>query len=274
MKFWLTLLYVILGFFGCGLLFHFATRKYLNPYKLYFIFGKKGAGKTTYETKLACQYLKKGWNVYTDLPELYVPGIRYFPYESLGEFVPEEHSLLILGEAGIKFDARHFKTFKPELRDFFAFQRKYKVVCYMDSQTFDVDKKIRDRTDGMYLQQNVLRVFTVGRKIIKKIKLVEASSEGESRIAEDLKFAPFYTWTFTFIPCWAGKFDSGAIIDKKPYLEYTVVGSDAFSAAIPDDPHEALSELKARDRWSSRANGIRRRFRHKRGDSDLDGLDP
>lgn len=242
MKFWFTLLYIFLGFMGAASVFHVLTRKYLNPYKLYFIFGKKGAGKTTFETKLACKYLKKGWNVYTDLPELYVPGIRFFPFEALGDFVPEEHSLLILGEAGIKFDARHFKTFKPSLRDFFAFQRKYKVVCYMDSQTFDVDKKIRDRTDGMYLQQNVLRVFTVGKKIIKKITLVEASAEGESRIAENLKFAPIYTWTFTFIPFWAGKFDSGAIIDKKPYLDYKVVGEDTFTPAIPADPEEDIPE--------------------------------
>ena len=127
-----TLLSIFLFFLGSLLVFDRATRRYVNPYKLYFIFGKKGAGKTTFETKLAVKYLKKGWNVYTDLPELYVPGVRYFHYDSLGEFVPEEHSLLILGEAGIKFDSRHFKTFKPELRDFFPFQRKYKVVCYMD----------------------------------------------------------------------------------------------------------------------------------------------
>ena len=221
------------GFFSLVLIWHFLTRKYVNPYRLYFIFGKKGAGKTTYETKLACQFLKKGWNVYTDLPELYVPGIRYFPYEQLGDFVPEEHSLLILGEAGIKFDARHFKDFKPSLRDFFAFQRKYKVIVYMDSQTFDVDKKIRDRTDAMFLQVNFLRVFSIGKRIIKKITLVEASAQGESRIAENLVFAPFFTWTFTFIPRWAGKFDSNAVIDRKPYLAYTVVGDPPV--AIPDD---------------------------------------
>lgn len=240
MKFWAMFFYLFLGSIGVVLLFHFATRKYLNPYKLYFIFGKKGAGKTTFETKLAVKYLKKGWHVYTDLPELYVPGIRYFPYEQLGDFVPEEHSLLILGEAGIKFDARNFKNFKPALRDFFAFQRKYKVICYMDSQTFDVDKKIRDRTDAMFLQQNVLRVWSIGKRINKKIKLVESSAEGESRIAEDLVFAPFFTWTFTFIPFWAGKFDSNAVIDPKPYLEYTVVGTDESAADDPDEDQAAV----------------------------------
>jgi len=233
LRFWLNLLLVFFGLIGIVLIWHFATRRYLNPYKLYFIFGVKGAGKTTYETKLACKYLKKGWNVYTDLPELYVPGIRFFPHDDLGEFVPEEHSLLILGEAGLKFDNRNFKSFKPSLRDFFAFQRKYKVVCYMDSQTFDVDKKIRDRTDGMFLQVNLLRVFSVGKRIKKKITLVEASSQGESRIAENLVFAPFYTWTFTYIPRWAGKFDTNAVIDQKPYLKYRVVGED-LPSAIPD----------------------------------------
>lgn len=39
----------------CIVTSYWGTRKYLNPYKLYFIFGKKGAGKTTYETKLAYQ---------------------------------------------------------------------------------------------------------------------------------------------------------------------------------------------------------------------------
>lgn len=222
--------YAALIFLGGLLVFERVTRKYVNPYKLYFIFGKKGAGKTTYETKLAYKYLKKGWNVYTDLPELYVPGIRFFKYQDLGDFVPEEHSLLILGEAGIKFDNRNFKNFKPELRDFFAFQRKYKVICYMDSQTFDVDKKIRDRTDGMFLQVNIARVWSVGKRIKKKIKLVESSAEGESRIAEDLVYAPFYTWTFTFIPRWAGRFDSNAVIDRKPYLEYHVVGENQIPA--------------------------------------------
>lgn len=225
---------ILVGLIGFLLIYDRATRKYVNPYKLYFIFGKKGAGKTTYETKLAYQYLKKGWNVYTDLPELYVPGIRFFEYKDLGDFVPEEHSLLILGEAGIKFDNRNFKNFKPELRDFFAFQRKYKVICYMDSQTFDVDKKIRDRTDGMFLQVNLFRVFSVGKRISKKIKLVESSAEGESRIAEDLVYAPFYTWTLTFIPRWAGRFDSNAVIDRKPYLDYRVVGTDQ-PLAIEDD---------------------------------------
>ena len=40
-----VLLYIVCGFLAFGLIFDRATRKYLNPYKLYFIFGKKGAFK-------------------------------------------------------------------------------------------------------------------------------------------------------------------------------------------------------------------------------------
>ena len=43
------------------------TQKYVNPYKLIFIFGKKGSGKSTLLTKYALDYLKRGWNVYRKL---------------------------------------------------------------------------------------------------------------------------------------------------------------------------------------------------------------
>ena len=47
--------------------------KYRNPYKLYMVFGRKGSGKTTLMNKLAQQYLKKGWSVYSnsDIPGCY-----------------------------------------------------------------------------------------------------------------------------------------------------------------------------------------------------------
>ena len=100
-------------FFVLIFLFNALTRKYLNPYKLYFLFGAKGSGKTLTETKLIFKYLKRGWNVYSDLPELQIPGVRLFATSDLGDFVPEANSLLILGEVGTKFDKRNFKSFHP-----------------------------------------------------------------------------------------------------------------------------------------------------------------
>lgn len=211
---------LLIYFFTAFFIWDLLTRKYLNPFKLYFIFGAKGAGKTITETKLCVQYMKKGWLVYTDMQELLIPGVRRFDWHDLGDFVPEANSLLILSEVGTKFDKRNFKDFKPSLRDFFVFQRKYKVVCFMDSQSYDVDLKIRDRCDGMYLCQNVLRVWCIAKRIYKRPEILEASGEQESRIVENLKIAPLTSWLYTFIPAWCNLYDTGYIIDKKPYLAY------------------------------------------------------
>lgn len=216
---------------GFPLLWDFTTRKYLNPYKLYLVFGKKGSGKSTYLVKLARKHLKKGWIVYTNMEELFMPGVRHFEIKHLGDFVPEAHSLLILDEVGMIWDNRDYKTFKPQVRDFFKLQRHYHVKVYMASQTFDVDKKLRDLCDGMYLHSNFARVFTLGKRITRRVVITESTSEAESRISEDLKICPFWEWTLTYIPRWAKFFDSHAIPDK-PHLRYS---TDSLTPALDGD---------------------------------------
>lgn len=214
---------VFFGFVIFAFVFAFAwdlcTRKYLNIYKLYLVFGKKGSGKSTYLVKLAVKHLKKGWVVYTNMEELFIPGVRHFNIQHLGDFIPDSHSLLLLDEVGMIWDNRDYKNFRTPVRDFFKLQRHYKVKVYLASQTFDVDKKIRDLTDGMFLHQNVARVFTVGKRITRKVVVTESTSEAESRIAEDLVICPFWDWTFTFIPRWSKYFDSHAVPDL-PKLDY------------------------------------------------------
>lgn len=206
-----------------------ATRSYLNPYKLYLVFGKKGSGKSTYLVKLAQIHLKKGWKVYTNMEELFLPGVRHFDIQHLGDFVPEAQSLLLLDEVGMIWDNRDYKLFKPCVRDFFKLQRHYHVKIYMASQTFDVDKKIRDLCDGMFLHQSFLRVFTLGKRITRKVVITQSTSEAESRISEDLVICPIWDWTLTYIPRWAGFFDSHAIPDKPP-LAYR---EDTERASLP-----------------------------------------
>lgn len=203
--------------------FDFTTRKYLNPYKLYLVFGKKGSGKSTYLVKLAQKYMKKGWLVYTNMEELFISGVRHFEIKHLGDYVPEAHSLLLLDEVGMVWDNRDYKLFKSSVRDFFKLQRHYRVIVYMASQTFDVDKKIRDLCDGMFLHQRLARVFTLGKRITRKVIITEAIGDAESRISENLVMCPFWNWTFTYIPKYAKFFDSHAI-PEKPYLEYSEDG--------------------------------------------------
>lgn len=225
-------LFVVLAvLFGLFFVFDLATRKYLNPYKLYLVFGKKGSGKSTYLVKLAWRYLhkRKGWKVYTNMEELFIPGVRHFNIQHLGDFVPEANSLLLLDEVGMIWDNRDYKVFKPQVRDFFKLQRHYRVLVYMASQTFDVDKKLRDLCDGMFLHSNFARIFTLGKRITRKVVITQSTSEAESRIAEDLVVCPFWDWTLTCIPKYAKHFDSHSIPDK-PYLEYS-----EDSAALPAD---------------------------------------
>lgn len=195
-------------------------RKYINPYKLYMIFGKKGSGKSTYLVKLALDYKKKGYKVYTNMVEMMVSGVRKFKEDDLGTFVPEEKSVILWDEAGMKFDNRQFKNFPVEKRDFFKLQRHYKVIVYLASQSFDIDKKLRDLTDKMYLVNNVGIVYSLIRPIKKSVTLTESTSDAESRIAENLKFEWLFSWKIVKLTKYMKYFESFTVPEKEklPYV--------------------------------------------------------
>lgn len=190
--------------------FHFATRKYLNPYKLIFIFGKKGSGKSTLLTKYALDYLKRGWNVYSTEG---CPGTYKISPEDVGFAYFPPRSVIIVDEVGMIWDNRGFKNFPTEVRDYFKLQRHYKHVVILASQTFDVDKKIRDLADEMYLVSKKFRVFSYAKKILRQTVLVEATGQSPSKIDENLVFDSLLLfWAgsrkFTYIPKYTKYFDS------------------------------------------------------------------
>lgn len=215
------MIYILLIIIVVNALSRLAYKKYGNPWKLHMVFGKKGSGKSSYLIKLAYKYQKKGYLVYTNMQDCVIPGVRIFDIKHLGDFIPVENSLLLVDEVGMIWDARDFKAFKPAVRDFFKLQRHYKCIVYLASQTFDVDKKIRDLCDTMMLCTNVATVFSLGRTITKRIVLTKASPEAESRISENLAFSPFWNWHLTYIPRYAKGYDSYAVPDlpKIPYKE-------------------------------------------------------
>ena len=111
------------------------------------------------------------------------------------------------------WDKRNFKNFPPEVRDYFKLQRHYKHVVILASQTFDVDVKIRDLADEMYLVTKSLRVFSYAKKILRKTVLVKSTAEAPAKISEDLEFDNLLLfWAgsrkLTFIPKYAKYFDS------------------------------------------------------------------
>ncbi len=236
----LTLFYIMLAIMVLMGLFLLLTQKYYNPYKLIMIFGKKGSGKSTTLTKYAMQHIRTGWTVYSTEQ---IPGTYYINPDWIGFVQLEDFNfkpfnsgdykglvklfkivrnwifpyspkiLLLCDEVGMIWDNRNYKSFKPEVRDFFKLQRHYHVKCVLFSQTFDIDKKLRDLTDQMYLVKNFARVFTYGKRIRKFITIKESQTDDSSSLAEGLEFDSLFWWwlgsrTLTFIPRWSKYFNS------------------------------------------------------------------
>ena len=220
---------IFIGFPAFLVVFHVRTKKFLNPYKLIFIFGKKGSGKSTLLTKYALDYLKRGWNVYSTE---YCPGTYHISPKDVGYAYFPPHSVLIVDEVGMIWDNRNFKTFPEQVRDYFKLQRHYQHVVILASQTFDVDKKIRDLADEMYLVTKKFRVFSYAKKILRETVLLKstATQGGDSRISEDLVFD-------SLLLCWAGS-------RKLTYIpKYTKYFNSFKTPELPEKEFEQVPEL-------------------------------
>lgn len=212
--------------FVCCVVFVFISlvlysRRYNNPNKLIFIFGKKGSGKSTYMVKLMLYYIKRGWNVYTNMVDVNIPAVRIFDVSALIRCTPDPHSVVFIDEGGITFDNRNYKNFDKGYVEWFKFQRKYKCRVYINSQSYDIDKKLRDLTDNMILQVNFLNVIGIGKPIVRTVKLTEATADSESRIADELRFDLPWRWSFTWLPRYFKYFDSYNAPERRslPYRE-------------------------------------------------------
>lgn len=209
--FWLALL------FGLS----YCARKYDNPYKLTFIFGKKGAGKSCYMVHEMLRLQRRGWNIYTDMQDVYIPGVRLISVEDLADAAPEPHSAIFLDEVGISMDNRNFKNFPPGLRDFFKYARKMKCRIYMNSQAYDVDKKVRDTVDSMILQTSLFNCISISRPIIRAVTLTESTAQADSRIADDLRFTSVFSWRIYWMPSYFKYFNS-LEMPPRPTLDYVL----------------------------------------------------
>lgn len=216
-------------FFICYIIFFillipcvYLFKKYKNPYKLIMVFGKKGSGKTTFLTKTAYKYIRKGRPVYSTV---YVPGAYLFDVNEIGKKTFPRESVIFIDEVGMIWDNRNFKNFRTDVRDYFKLQRHYGHTIYLFSQTFDIDIKLRNLTDSMYLVRCHMGWLSVAKKIKRDIMLVQPTGESEARIADSLEFEPFWfsffgakTRVFTYIPRWCRLFDSyeAPVLDPMP----------------------------------------------------------
>lgn len=193
-------------------------KRFQNPYKLTMVFGKKGAGKTTLLTKYAIKYLKMGYKVFSNV-EIF--GCYKFDPDEFGFVQFPPNSVILIDECSLIWDNRAYKSFKPEVARYLRLMRHYKNIVIMFSQTFDVDKKIRDLCDQMYLATNIFGFISVARKIKKTPTLHQPSENGdgsrsqEGFITENYTFYPPTEWIWTYIPRYIKFFNSFEIEEMK-----------------------------------------------------------
>lgn len=195
---------IVLAVFGVSYL----QRKFMSPYTLTYIFGLKGAGKSTFMVKMMLEDLKNGWDVFTNMSDVCIPGVAIFDIKDLVDKAPPMHSAVYIDEAGLVWDNRSFKDFDKGYTEYFKLQRKYKNKVVINSQALDVDKKIRDLVDRMYLMTNVFGCIGVARPLRRTIKVLEAQGNSESRLAMNLQFEGITKFKFFWMPSYWKFFDS------------------------------------------------------------------
>lgn len=190
-------------------LFDRLTSSYCNPYKLIVMFGPKGCGKSTTLSKLAAHDVQSKRVVFTNFG---MPGTFPVDPADLGKIDFGRDVSIYIDEGALTWDNRQFKKFDVKTLEWLRLQRHYRTRVYISSQSYDLDAKIRMLADELWIYHRVARVWSVGRRVVKKIKLIDAGKDGqESRIVDNLAYDfPIFpsAWSVTFIPRYVGLFDS------------------------------------------------------------------
>lgn len=203
-------------------LFDKLTSQYKNEYPLILCFGKKGCGKSTYLTKLALSYIKRGYVVYSTEK---IAGTILFNPKLIGQFNFPPESIVLIDEASTVFNNRDWKNFGLDKIAWFKLQRHNRVTIYLFSQVYnDIDLTLRNLVDELWLCKKFFRIFAVRRRIIKRITVgssggTDQNGNQNTGIIEDYKFDSilYGSFKFTFIPRYVGFFDSFTLPDKSDF---------------------------------------------------------
>lgn len=161
-----------------------------NPYTLYMVVGSKGSGKSLYMARAANRwYKRRRGEVYSNMGI----GRDLSPKYWLDEYPPD--SLILIDEVGVIHSNRDFKSMPREAIEWYKMQRKRRLTVIVSSQTMDIDKKIRDLCDRIYVCRRVLWwcCMTPYRACIS---MVQRPEDGGSDLVNDIRRAglpTFYT---------------------------------------------------------------------------------
>lgn len=164
--------------------------------------GKKGCGKTATIAKYALSFSKKGYKVYTNVDS--ISNAYYFNPKELDKYKPMPNSILLIDEVGLIWDNRDFKEFKAN--EFFKYARQYRCKVILFSQAFDIDLKIRNLVDQMYLMTRIGKI-AIYRPVNKKLGIVQRS-DGTGGLEDTYVYGPIWQYKFTWLPRYYGLFVS------------------------------------------------------------------
>lgn len=232
--------FLISFFFAFFVVVRHFRRKFMSPYTLTYIFGLKGAGKSTFMAKLMLEDIENGWTVYTNMDDVVIPGVHIMNSDALTKYAPPPGSSIYIDEAGLIWDNRSFATFSSGYTEYFKLQRKYKNKVTINSQAFDVDKKIRDLIDRMFLMTNVLGCIGVARPLKRTIKVLEAQGNSESRLAMNLEFESFTHFRFFWLPKYWKWFNSFSAPPRQPAPSKVIPGE--YKKPSPKNQLRALAK--------------------------------
>lgn len=217
----LIIIVVILGFVFLSAIL---TRAFQNPYHMTMIIGKPGSGKSTLMVKKILQAKRRGIPCYVNEPVIAARlGVNYISIDDLPKSGIKK-CYLFVDEAGIDIDNRSYKSFKKELAAWFKLYRHNKINVFLFSQTFDIDKKVRDLCDRFSILKQRMGVFCFERHIDIIVRLIEADGYSkEGYIADDLEKRKLINGGLSihFLPKWWKQFNSFDI----SRLEATNLGS-------------------------------------------------
>jgi predicted AAA+ superfamily ATPase len=200
-----------------------------SRHKLEIVIGAKRSGKTLYLVQLAVKHLKRRG----------VSGLVFSNF-GIGEELHDDYwnysypaeSLLLIDEVGIIHDNRDFKKFEGACRDFYKNQGKNKLFICLSSQTVDVDKKIRDLADNIYLVERKFEFFRLISRYKQVIRLEKSKTDkGGEELVQTWKQSGRVSFSlYATVVHKAGKlYDTLRKVSKQSYDGLSSVATNALS---------------------------------------------
>lgn len=218
-----------------SLIYIIIFRKYIfRKYRFDLFVGKPGSGKTTLMVKMAIKALQDGNIVYCNV-DIDVPNVRIFNASDigLGRYF-ENGSLILIDEPNLYWDNRQYKSMRKETVEWFRLYRHNQVNIRMFTQTFDIDKKLRNLCSDIHIVNKIIGTIAVVRRLQKNISIKESALDAESQIVDELNFIPIFipgALQICFIPKWTPYFDSFSMPDGIP-IEYVNVKVDSSNKSM------------------------------------------